>query len=189
MTVSLPATDDPGLSITGWAYTVTEGISSGGRPPYLLEVPYDSAGIDLSTVDAAVNNPVLPILRGAKGDQGDPGPIGPGAERNAVTAISSASGVLPVDYSAGNYYTSTLAENIASWNFTGLPPAGTGITFAFLFTQAASNYTIAWPASFDWGSGVIAPTMPTGAGSQLILVLTSFDGGVIWDATARIREL
>ena len=123
-------------------------------------------------------------LRGAKGDQGDPSPIGPGAERNAVTAISSASGVLPVNTRRQLLHQHASRENIASWNFTGLPPAGTGITFAFLFTKRYPTTPSHGPRPFRLGSGVIAPTMPTGAGSQLILVLTSFDGGVIWDATA-----
>ena len=163
------------------AYTVTEGISSGGRPPYPLEVPHDQPGSTCPQwMRPSTTPPADPAWR--QGRPRRPWPHRPRRRaqrrhRDFQRVRRAASG-----HSAGNYYTSTLAENIASWNFTGLPPAGTGITFAFLFTQAASNYTIAWPASFDWGRGVIAPTMPTGAGSQLILVLTSFDGGVIWDA-------
>lgn len=144
---------------------MTEHISGGGRPPYSLEVPFDSAGIDLSTLDVAANNPSLPLLRGSKGDPGPQGPIGPGAERNAVTAIASASGELPVDYTAGNYFTIALAENIGTFSFTNLPGGPVGITFAFLITQGASPYSITWPASFDWGASVVAPTMPGGVGA------------------------
>lgn len=183
----LPATDDPGLSITGWAYSVVEGIP-GGRPPYLLEVPYDSGGIDLSTIPAATNNPSLPILRGAQGDPGPPGPAGSGAERDNVTDFGSIGGTLNVDYEAGNYYTVPLTENIASWAFANLPAAGVGITLMLLFTQDTTDRTVAWPASFDWGASVVAPDMPAGAGSQMVVVISSFDGGVTWDASARVRE-
>jgi hypothetical protein len=60
----LPATNDPGLNLTGWLYTVKESIKGGGRPPYQLAVPYDSGTIDLSALDVATSSPDLPILRG-----------------------------------------------------------------------------------------------------------------------------
>lgn len=132
--ITLPATDDPGLSITGWAYTVTERVSGGGRPSYQLEVPYDSASIDLAEVDAAVNNPALPILRGMKGDKGDKGDAGTGAERDQVAALSSVSGALAVDYSTGNYYTVAMTEDVTGFDFSNLPAGGMGITMMILFT-------------------------------------------------------
>ena len=46
--INLPSTNDPELSVTGWAYSVTEHIPD-GRPPYLLEVPYSAGTIDLAT--------------------------------------------------------------------------------------------------------------------------------------------
>lgn len=59
----MPATNDPELSVTGWAYTVTEHIAD-GRPPYLIEVPYSVSTLDLATVPAATSNPSLQVLTG-----------------------------------------------------------------------------------------------------------------------------
>lgn len=129
----LPATNDPGLSITDWVYTVTEHCES-GRPTYSLEVPYDSAAIDLSTLDVAANSPALPILRGMKGDKGDKGDPGTGAERDQVAALSSVSGALAVDYSTGNYYTVAMTEDVTDFDFSNLPAGGMGITMMILFT-------------------------------------------------------
>ena len=52
---SIPATNDPDLSVTGWAYLVTEHLDEGGgRPPFLLEVPYTSGSINLCTAAPAL---------------------------------------------------------------------------------------------------------------------------------------
>ena len=178
------ATDDPGLSITGWAYGHRRHFQR--RASASLEVPYDSTGIDLSTVDAAVNNPVLPILRGAKGDQGDPGLSAPGAEQRRHRDFQRV-GVLPVDYFrlATTLHAARSRENIASWNFTGPRQRARALPSAFLFTQRHPTTPSHGPRP-SIGSGVIAPTAHW-CRLALILVLTSFDGGVIWDATARIR--
>lgn len=59
----IPSTDDPDLSVTGWAYLVTEHVAD-ARPPYLIEVPYASGAINLATVTPAVPSPSVPVLTG-----------------------------------------------------------------------------------------------------------------------------
>jgi hypothetical protein len=63
ISVDLPATNDPDLDVTGWAYTVTEHITN-GRPPFLLEVPYSVNTLDLTTAPHAINAPALPAKTG-----------------------------------------------------------------------------------------------------------------------------
>lgn len=54
LSVDLPATDDPDISPTGWTYTVNErGVRGLHRDTYAIQVPHDSAGIDLATVAPA----------------------------------------------------------------------------------------------------------------------------------------
>jgi hypothetical protein len=61
LNVSLPATNDPDLSVTGWAYLVTEHLDNGGgRPPFLLEVPYTAGTLDLVSAPHAVSQTVTP---------------------------------------------------------------------------------------------------------------------------------
>ena len=59
----IPSTDDPDLSVTGWAYLVTEHIVD-ARPPYLIEVPYAAGAINLATVTPAVPSPSVPVSTG-----------------------------------------------------------------------------------------------------------------------------
>lgn len=70
---TLPSTNDPDLSVTGWAYTVTENFP-GGRVPYAIFIGYDSAGIDLASVVPVVPPPELVSTIGPVG------PTGPAAQ-------------------------------------------------------------------------------------------------------------
>ena len=77
---TLPATNDPDLNLTGWAYTVKEAFPS-GRDEYAIFVEHDAVSIDLATVAPVVPPPELVSTRGPKGDrgpQGLPGSAGSG---------------------------------------------------------------------------------------------------------------
>ena len=63
---SLPSTHDPDLSVTGWAYTVTEDWI-GGRKPYRMFVPYDAVSISIPEAAHAVPPPALLDNRGPRG--------------------------------------------------------------------------------------------------------------------------
>ncbi|TMN18458.1 hypothetical protein [Pseudoxanthomonas sp. X-1] len=54
----LPASNDPDISPTGWAWLVREEFP-GGRDPYYMFVPYTSVSIDLATVTPVVDPGVL----------------------------------------------------------------------------------------------------------------------------------
>lgn len=56
--VVLPSTNDEDLNVTGWTYLVTEKFI-GGRAPYHIFVPFDSAGIDLATVAPVATPPEM----------------------------------------------------------------------------------------------------------------------------------
>ncbi len=49
--LELPATNDPDLSVTDWAYTVTERFP-GGRKPFMIFVEHDAEAIDLAAARA-----------------------------------------------------------------------------------------------------------------------------------------
>lgn len=49
----LPTTDDPGLDVAGWTYTVQE-TWPGGRKPFKILVPWASSQVDMSTVMPAL---------------------------------------------------------------------------------------------------------------------------------------
>lgn len=59
ISVQLPSTNDPDLSVTGWTYTVTEHMDN-GRGPYQIEVPYTVTSLDLATIPIATPNPSAP---------------------------------------------------------------------------------------------------------------------------------
>lgn len=61
---TLPSTNDPGLSVGGWAYTVQEGWP-GGREPYAIVVPHDGGPISLPETAPAMTAPQLSALAAA----------------------------------------------------------------------------------------------------------------------------
>lgn len=62
----LPSTNDPDLSVDGWAYTVTEAWP-GGRDPFAIFVPYDETAINLPDAAPVVPPPDLVDTRGPQG--------------------------------------------------------------------------------------------------------------------------
>lgn len=98
--------------------------------------------------------------------------------RNDVTAITSSSGVANIDYSAGDYFTIALTENVTSITFSNLPGSGKGATLALRITQDSTPRTVAWPASFDWSGS--APSVSTGSGDVDLLIITTFNNGTAW---------
>ncbi|GAB3335354.1 hypothetical protein [Marilutibacter aestuarii] len=108
----------------------------------------------------------------------------PGVDRNAVTSPVSASGTLTLDASLGDYFKSNLTENVTNLVISNVPAA---CTLALWLTQDATARTVAWPASFNWGSGVSAPSMPVTAGAVLYVIATTNNAGGTWDVSARVR--
>lgn len=107
---------------------------------------------------------------------------GSGGGGNAVTALTSSSGVVNIDCSMGIYFTLALTENITSITFSNLPGAGKGATIMVQFTQDSTPRTVSWPASFKWADGV-SHAVSASAGTTDVLAITSFNNGTSWMAT------
>jgi hypothetical protein len=103
----------------------------------------------------------------------------PGADRNIVSALTPASGVVTVDCSLGDYFTLAPTADVTSWTFTNVPPA---CTLMIGFTQDSTARTVAWPSSFRWAGGS-AGAVSTGSGAKDLLAITTLDGGATWRAT------
>lgn len=86
------------------------------------------------------------------------------------------SGAETIDLTAGNYfYGSNVSGNI-TWTFSNPPASGDFGCFVLELVNAGA-YTMTWPASVDWPSGV-APTLSSSGKDQL--VFSTRDGGTTW---------
>ncbi|MGH8075617.1 MAG: hypothetical protein ACREO4_16325 [Lysobacter sp.] len=101
----------------------------------------------------------------------------PGVDRNVVTALSSASGLVTVDCSLGDFFTLTPTEVITGWSFTNVP---TGCCLSILATQGGTPYAIAVPAA-TWPGGTVG-AFSTAAGKVDELSLLTMDAGGTWHA-------
>jgi hypothetical protein len=102
---------------------------------------------------------------------------------NAVTAISSSAGVLNIDCALGDYFTTTLTENVTSLTFSNLPPTGSGRSIMLRITNHASSpKSFTFPSSFKWPGGTAGVISSTNSAVD-VLAITSFDQGTRWEAT------
>lgn len=108
--------------------------------------------------------------------------FGGGSDRNSVTALSIASGVVNIDCSLGDYFTLNLTANVSSITFSNLPAAGKGASIIIVILQDTTARTVAWPASFSWIGG-IAGSVSTGSGAVDMLAITSTNQGTKWRTT------
>lgn len=100
----------------------------------------------------------------------------------AVTPLTSASGVLAIDCSLGDFFTITLTENVTSITFSNVPDSGFAQRIRLRITQHASSpKTMAWPASFKWPSGSAGTISNTNSAVD-VLEMTTFDQGTRWEA-------
>lgn len=100
-----------------------------------------------------------------------------------TTVISSSSGTLTLLCSDGDYFTTTLTENVTTFTILNEPSAGFAQTIMLRITQdPVTPRTVAWPASFVWAGGT--PGVVTNTASAVdLLAITSFDQGGTWFAT------
>lgn len=102
--------------------------------------------------------------------------------RNTVTAVTSSSGVVTINYALGDYFTLALSENVTSWSFTNLPGSGKGASIMIRITQDSTARTVAWPASFAFTYGS-EESVPVGSGDVALLAISTLDNGTKWFAT------
>lgn len=103
-----------------------------------------------------------------------------GGSRSTVTAVTSSSGVVTLDYSLGDYFTLTLSENVTSWVISNGPGSGKGFSLMVQITQAAGAYTVAKPGTTAGGAAL---DVSTGNGDVDLLAITSFNNGTTLRST------
>lgn len=99
---------------------------------------------------------------------------GGASDRSTVTAVTSSSGVVTLDYSLGDYFTLALSENVTSWVITNPPGSGMGFTLMVEITQSATPRTVAKPGTT---AGGVALDVSIGSGDVDLLAITSFNNG------------
>lgn len=101
-----------------------------------------------------------------------------GVNRAIVTTVSSASGVLTLDASLGDYFVVTLTENITSIVMTNVPAACT--LSLRIMQNATTARTVVFPASFlKRGGGDFV--VPTTLSARHRMVMTTDNSGGSWD--------
>jgi hypothetical protein len=104
------------------------------------------------------------------------------SDRNVVSVLTPASGVVTIDCALGDYFTLAPTANVTSIVFTNLPAAGKAASLMVRFTQDTTARTVAWPASFKWAGGS-AGVVSTTSGARDVIAISTFDQGTTWNAT------
>jgi hypothetical protein len=89
---------------------------------------------------------------------------------------SSSSNAITLSLANGNYFYTTLSENITTVTFSGLPTSGQYASWSWEITQDSSARTITWPAAVEWSGGT-AITLSTGSGAKDIVNFWTRDAG------------
>ena len=148
--------------------------------------PHGPAGAD-STVPGPAGPAGATGPQGPQGIQGIPGPTGPAGatgatgpagaaapDRSGVSVVTSASGVVTLNYALGDYFTLTLNQNVTGWVISNPPGVGKGFTLMVQITQGPGLYTVAKPGTAAGGTLAVTPTN----GAIDVLAISSFDNGV-----------
>lgn len=102
-----------------------------------------------------------------------------------ATTVASASGVLTLDLSLGNFFRTTLTENITSIVLTNEPLTGYAKVISLEIVQHATvAKTVAWPAGWKWPGGS-AGAVSTGASAvdELSLAIRNPAGTKLYRAS------
>lgn len=101
-------------------------------------------------------------------------------DRSTVTAVSSASGVVTLNYALGDYFTLTLTENVTSWVISNPPGSGKGFSLMVQITQDSTPRTVAKPGTTAGGTAL---DVSTASGAIDLLAITSFNNGTTLRST------
>lgn len=102
------------------------------------------------------------------------------AGRATVTAVSSAAGVITLNYALGDYFTITLTENVTSWVITNPPGTGMGFSLMVQITQDSTPRTVAKPGTT---AGGVSLDVSTGSGAVDVVAISSFNNGTTLRST------
>lgn len=104
---------------------------------------------------------------------------GGGSDRRTVTALTSSSGIVTINYEPlGDYFTLEPTENIGGFIITNPPTDGACI--AIEITQGATPRTVVFGAEYRFTASSPLDTVPSGAGQQALVFMTTFNGGFTW---------
>lgn len=103
------------------------------------------------------------------------------ATGRVASALTTTAGVVAINTSLGNFFTLTLTANVTSITFSGLPGVGIISEKKVRIIQAATAFTVAFPASFKWAGGVIG-VVSTTSGAVDELEIRTYDNGTTWEA-------
>lgn len=101
-------------------------------------------------------------------------------DRSTVTAVSSSSGVVTLDYELGDYFTLALTENVTSWVISNPPGSGKGFSLMVQITQDSTPRTVAKPGTTAGGTAL---DVSTASGAIDLLAITSFNNGTTLRST------
>lgn len=100
-----------------------------------------------------------------------------------VTAPSISAGVLTLDLQLGNYFDVDLDEDVTTLTLLNPLASEASTIVLFIKQDITGNWTIAWPASFEWEQDTgLSPSLTLDANAQDIFQLTTIDGGTTWQA-------
>lgn len=98
-------------------------------------------------------------------------------EETFSTQVSAAN-ILTLNLDLANVFTTTLTENVDTLNVTNVS-TGTANSITMFFTQNSTAFTLTWPGSFIWPSGV-ASTLSTGINQKDMYTAITHDDGTNW---------
>lgn len=96
-----------------------------------------------------------------------------------TAAASSSGGALTLNCENGQWFYTTLSENITSLTLSNAPASGTGYSIIWEITQDSTTRSISWPAAIKWPGGD-DPTLSSGSGDVDVFTLLTRDGGTTW---------
>lgn len=105
---------------------------------------------------------------------------GAGGDRSTVTAVTSSSGVVTLNYLLGDYFTLALSENVTSWVISNPPGSGHGFSLIVQITQDSTPRTVAKPGTTSEGAAL---DVSTASGAVDLLAISSLDNGTTLRST------
>jgi hypothetical protein len=95
---------------------------------------------------------------------------------HVIKPSANASGTLALDRANGEYQVYSLTGNVTAVTFTGWPASGEYGKLVLEITNTGSFTIAGWPAAVKWPGGTV-PTITSGSGKDLVVILTTRDAG------------
>jgi hypothetical protein len=95
---------------------------------------------------------------------------------HVIKPSANASGALAIDRANGEYQVYSVTGDVTSITLTGWPVSGEYGKLILEFTNTGAFTINGWPAAVKWPKSVI-PTLTSGNGKDMLVVLTTRDGG------------